>query len=45
MLIAKNSRRLRARKRARCKAEVLAKLDALILRRLPAAPPVLPVMR
>jgi len=45
MLIAKNPRRLRLRKRARCKAQVLAKLDELMLRRLPTAPSALPPLR
>jgi hypothetical protein len=33
MLIAKNPRRRRARNRLRCKMEVLARLDAVLLRR------------
>lgn len=39
MLIAQNPRRLRARKRARCKAKVLARLDAVMRRRIVARPP------
>ena len=45
MLIARNPRRLRAKRRARCKAQVLAKLDALILRRAPASSPAVPAAR
>jgi hypothetical protein len=38
MLIAKNPRRLRARKRLRCKPSVLARIDAVIQRRILLAP-------
>ena len=38
MLIAKSPRRLRARRRQRCKVEVLARIDALMQRRFVVAP-------
>jgi hypothetical protein len=39
MLITKSPRRLRARRRQRCKAEILARIDAAIERRSLAALP------